>query len=175
MEILDMIDLILPLDLQHIIVETIKRQCYLYQKHEIKSQHLYYEPYSARRKKYSVTAAVLSGFAKDRFSKEGIHVDDLQYGLSNNELFQTEITTDTAIIQIYSNSAKPLINNIVKERCREYNGEGKNKRFVFVQFWADKNGNLGKIEAKLPDKNGQIREIKLLYKRPIIATRASAS
>ena len=168
-----MIDILLPSDLQQAIIETIKKQCFRYRQLEVYVSSIYYELYSNKREKYAVTAAVLSGFAPDRFEMDGIEVNDVTYGLSTNSLTQPELISDTAVIQFYSNGAKPYQNKIVLERCRKYNSSKESKQFLLVRFWVDKKGNLAKIEAQLPDANGVILTSKLLYKRPISALRAS--
>ena len=173
---MDMIDEVLPAEFQQMIVDTIKQQCYCYKQIVAQEKKLYYEPYSNRRSKYKVTAAVLSGFAPDRFMKDGIEVKDLCYGLRTNSLVQPELITDTAVLQLYSNTATPYKNNIVLERCQQYNGAAKeNRRFIIIRFWVDKIGNLKRIEAHYPDENGKILESKILYKRTIIALRASTA
>ena len=169
-----MIDTYLSISLQEIITDRIKQQCRRYRQLQTHASTVYYELYANRRGKYPVTAAVLSGFAPDRFAMNGITVTDLGYGLSANKLFQPELITDTAIIQFYSKSAKPYQNIIVQERCRQHNCSGPGqKKFLLVRFWVDKHGNLSKIEAQLPDADCVIRETKVLYKKPVIALRAS--
>ena len=168
-----MIDTLLPSNLQQAIIETIKKQCLRYRQLEVYASSIYYELYSNRREKYAVTAAVLSGFAPDRFEMDGIVVGNVTYGLSTNRLTQPELISDVAVIQFYSNGARPYQNKIVLERCRQYNVSKEAKQFLLIRFWVDKKGNLAKIEAQLPNAGGMIIESKLLYKRPIIAFRAS--
>lgn len=170
-----MIDILLSDVLQQAIVDRIKRQCLRYKQLEAYANSLYYEPYSNSREKHTVTAAVLSGFAPDRFEMDGIDVVDLNYGLATNRLTQPELISDMVIIQLYSNGANPCKNRIVLERCRQYNGSDRaGKQFLLIRFWVDKKGNLSKIEAHLPDVNGVIIETKLLYKNTIIAMHAIA-
>ena len=160
-----MIDSIVPVPLQEKIIEVIKECCYRYQVYSKQWKNLFYEPYTDRRGKYCVTAAVLSGFAPGFFSEKGVQVKDLKYGLSTNELTQPELSTDAAIIQIYSNGAKPLSNKIVKDRCRKYNNESTcGKRFVYISFNASKDGLLKAITINYPDANCQTVEIKEIYK-----------
>lgn len=160
-----MIDSIVPIPLQEKITEVIKERCYCYRVYLKQQSNLFYEPYTNRRGKYNVTAAVLSGFAPGIFSEEGVQVEDLKYGLSTNELTQPELSTDTAIIQIYSNGAKPLSNKIVKDRCKKYNDESTGgKRFVYISFNVSKKGDLKAISIKYPAANGQeINEEKEIY------------
>lgn len=160
-----MIDLIVPIPLQEKITEVIKECCRRYRVYLEQRDNLFYEPYTNRRGKYCVTAAVLSGFAPGNFLEEGVQVTDLKYGLSTNELTQPELSTDAAIIQIYSNGAKPLLNKIVKDRCRTYNNESIcGKRFVYISFNASKDGLLKAITINYPDANCQNVEIKEIYK-----------
>lgn len=160
-----MIDLIVPIPLQKKITEVIKERCRCYRVYLKQQGNLFYEPYTNRRGKYNVTAAVLSGFAPGIFSEQDVQVKDLKYGLSTNELTQPELSTDRAIIQIYSNGAKPLSNKIVKDRCRMYNNENTcGKRFVYISFNASKDGQLKAITINYPDANCQNVEIKEIYK-----------
>ena len=68
------------------IIEIIKNQCRRYQAWEEQSGTLFYEPYTKMRQKYSVTAAILSGFAPGKFQIEGITSADLNYGLNGDWL-----------------------------------------------------------------------------------------
>lgn len=161
-----MIDSILPSYFEEIIIDTIKRQCLRFREYEKQRQNLFYEPYSKTRKKYDLTAAVLSGFAPDRFKHKNVHVQDLQYGLHTNQLSQPELTTDTAIIQIYSDGAAPLKNKIVQERCAAYNRDSLNRpQFLIIRFAADKSGQLKKIEVIYPNEVCEIIERKTIYER----------
>lgn len=157
------IEHILPAYLQKVIIETIKRQCMRFREHTKQEQNLFYEPYSKTRRKYDLTAAVISGFAPDRFHHENIQVIDLSYGL-NEQLGQPELITDTAVMQIYSDGALPFNNKVVKERCTLYNNNhNRLPKFLIIRFFASKEGMLRKIEAVYPDKNCQIIERKTLY------------
>lgn len=165
-----MINNILSDNLEKVIIDTIKKQCFLYKQVERQTRNLYYEPYSKRRKKYDLTAAILSGFAPDRFKVEGVCVEDLQYGLDYNPLVQPELTTDTVIVQLYSNGAKPLKSKTVLDRCKAYNDSSKKtKRFIIILFSVNKNGDLRKIEAVYPNKNGEIIERKTLHKEDVLS------
>ena len=57
-----MISEILSETLESKIVQTIQSRCHQFAKAEKINSMLYYEPYTTYRKKYSLTAAVLSGF-----------------------------------------------------------------------------------------------------------------
>ena len=170
-----MIDSIISIDLQETIIAIIKQQCLRYRNFEKQVQSLFYEPYTQRRNKYPVTAMVLSGFAPNVFKKEGVEVVDLKYGLKTNPLFQPELITDTAVIQIYSNGANPLENNIVKDRCEKYNGSKNSlKHFVIIRFFVNKKGYLKKIEAIYPNEKCKVVETKQLYIQSVIEYRATA-
>lgn len=169
-----MIDNILPPDLEQVIVDTIKKQCLRYREYEKYGESLFYEPYTKIRKKHSLTAAVLSGFCPKWFKVDGVEVKDLKYG-RNNMLFQPELITKSAVIQIYSNGAKPLQNQLVQERCKTYNGsEHTGLRFLIIQFSVDKNGWLKEINAIYPDKSCNIAEKKILHTQPTLAAYVSA-
>ena len=121
-----MIDQILSNTLAKKIVETVQRQCSIFKKDEQMMRRNLYGPYTQRRQKYNLTAYVLSGFAPGRFIMNGVTVQDIQYSLPTAPLFQPELHTDTAIIQIYSNGAKLQDNKVVQERCKEHNGTQQN-------------------------------------------------
>lgn len=163
-----MIESIISSNLEKAIIDTIEQQCLRYREHVKREKSLFYAPYTKTRKKHALTAAVLSGFAPGRFCLKEVQTQDLSYGLQNNALVQPELYTETAVIQIYSNSATPLDNTVVQKRCKEYNGEAHSeKRFLLVIFTADKHGYLKKIDIKYPNENCQIVESKNIYTNEI--------
>lgn len=159
-----MIDQILSNTLAEKIVKTVRRQCCIFQKDEQMIRRNLYGPYTQRRQKYNLTAYVLSGFAPGRFIMNGVTVQDIQYSLPTAPLFQPELHTDTAIIQIYSNGAKLQDNKVVQERCKEHNGTQQNgPHFLLIRFSADKDGQLKRIEALYLNEDCVTMETKLLY------------
>lgn len=169
-------DTYIPIELQHHIVMVINKQCELYRKSEKETKKLYYEPYSKRREKYCTTAAVLSGFAPDRFRFEGVTVRDLQYGPKNNLLYQPELISNAAVIQVYSNGANPLKNKIVIERCEEYSANLEAlQRFFLIRFTVNKEGFLTKVAALLLNENCEIEETKVLFSNRIGFVQSIAS
>lgn len=161
-----MISEILSETLESKIVQTIQSRCHQFAKSEKINSMLYYEPYTTYRKKYSLTAAVLSGFSPSAFSVEGVKTEDLKYGLANN-LCLPELHSDSAIIQIYSDGAKPLNNAIVRNRCKEFNLVGSAKpQFLIIQFSASKDGILSAIHAMYPDENCNVVDEKVLFAAP---------
>ena len=165
-----MIDLILPPALEKKIVDTIQCQCRIFQKDEKVMKSHIYELYENRREKYILTAYVLSGFAPVKFNMEGVKITDLKYGLNTCPLYQPELYTDTAVIQIYSSGAKAQDTQLVKERCQQYNSDDQMRpHFLLIQFTADKEGYLEKIDAIYPTDKGQKCQIavaKTLYYQP---------
>lgn len=158
-----MISEILSETLESKIVQTIQSRCHQFAEAEKTNNKLYYEPYTTYRKKHSLTAAVLSGFSPFAFLVEGVKTEDLKYGLANN-LCLPELHTDSAIIQIYSDGAKPLNNTIVRNRCKEFNLAGSDKpHFLIIQFSASKNGTLSSIHAIYPDENCNVVDEKVLF------------
>ena len=163
-----MVSEILSETLEQKIVQTIQNRCHRFMAAEKINNGLYYEPYTMSRKKYNLTAAVLSGFSPSAFSVEGVKIEDLNYGLSSC-LCQPELHTDSAIIQIYSDGAKPLNNAIVRKRCREFNrADSANPHFLIIQFSASKNGILSAIRAIYPDENCNAVDEKVLFTAPKI-------
>ena len=152
-----MIKDILPAALEQKIVQTIQQRCRLF---------IEAEPYAVSRKKHNLTSVVLSGFAPTFFNMENVETKDLSYGAAN--LCQPELHTDSAIVQIYSDGAKPMKNAIVQERklnCKN----GEIPHFLIIQFVASKNGALSAIRALYPDENCKIIEEKTLYTAPEVS------
>ncbi len=163
-----MIKDILPAALEQKIVQTIQQRCRLFIEAEKNNRKLYYEPYAVSRKKHNLTSVVLSGFAPTFFNMENVETKDLSYGAAN--LCQPELHTDSAIVQIYSDGAKPMKNAIVQERCRKLNCKnGEIPHFLIIQFVASKNGALSAIRALYPDENCKIIEEKTLYTAPKVS------
>lgn len=160
-----MIEQILSKSLDETIVKTIQRQCKRFQKHEAEARSLYYDPYTKRRKSYGLSSAVLSGFAPDRFKMDGVTIQDIQYSLPTAPLFQPELHTDIAIIQIYSSGANFQNNKVVQERCKKHNGTQLNEpHFLIIRFSADREGQLKRIEVLYLNEDCITVETKLLYK-----------
>ncbi len=167
-----MIDNLLSQSQIDIIVATISSRCNAYRELEKRVQSFYYEPYTTVRRKENLTSAVLSGFAPGKFQTTDITPTDINYGL-NDKLCQPELHTDKAILQIYSDGAVPLNNQIVKARCEEYNGEElSSKRFLLVIFHASKEGVLNSVEVLYPNSKCAIIERKEVYTKPILVKKA---
>jgi len=147
------------------IVEIIKSQCRLFQEYEIERDSLFYKPYTHMRQKHSVTSAILSGFAPDRFQIEGIKVVDLNYGL-RDKLVQPELQCEMGLFHIYSNGSD-LKGAKILERCKELNKDIETAPvFFLIIVSADKSGVLQKIDIYLPDDHGRIIRQERIYETP---------
>lgn len=159
---ISVIEQILTNELRNRIVQQIQVQFFRFKQYQQEENRLYYAPYATVRRKHTLTAAVLSGFAPDRFIANGIEVTDVQYGL-NNTLGQPELHSVNAIIQIYSNGSD-LSANVIKERCQQYNqDETSRPQFLLIVFYSNSKQELTRIEAKYPNAAGNIIETKSLY------------
>lgn len=149
---------------QHEICSIIQTQCRRFQEKEREFRSLFYEPYISMRQKYLVTAVVLSGFTPHT-AITGFEISTIHYGL-HDKLAQPELKSERAILQIYSSSSK-LNARVFKERCATYNEDFSTLPvFISIVFHADEKGNLRKINAILPNKDGIQVEQFSLYTRP---------
>ena len=149
---------------QHEICSIIQMQCRRFQEMEREYRSLFYEPYISMRQKYSVTTAVLSGFTPHT-AITGFKISIIHYGL-HGKLAQPELKSERAILQIYSNGSN-LNARVFKERCATYNEDFSTLPvFIPVVFYADEKGNLRRINAILPNKDGIQVEQFSLYTRP---------
>ena len=167
-----MIDQLLTDQQEDKIIEIIKNQCRRYQAWEEQSGTLFYEPYTKMRQKYSVTAAILSGFAPGQFQIEGITSADLNYGL-NGGLAQPELSCESGIFHIYSDGSN-LKGKKIAERCKEMNSSINSPPVFFLLIvTVSEGGQLNRVEICLPDQNGEIVSRKSIYaKEKIISITA---
>ncbi len=159
---MSMIESLLTKTQQEQIIKTIQSQCLRYQSFERQAEALYYEPYTNIRKKYSVTSAVISGFAPGRCKIDEVTVSDLNYGLQG-KLSQPELYSANGVFHIYSDGSD-LKGKRIKELSERYNGDlSSTPVFFLIVFSADKEGQLNKIEIRLPDATAQKYQKKVIY------------
>lgn len=157
-----MLERLLTKEQQDSIVTIIKNQCERFALLEEQNQDLFYQPYTKSRKEHNRTSAVISGFAPDRLNLEGITVVDLNYGL-HNQMCQPELSCENGVFQIYSSGSK-LNGKKIYERCDQYNKNIKlSPLFFLIVFHVSENGNLTRVEMRLPDSNACIQETLILY------------
>lgn len=157
-----MIDEILNDELKAIIVQQIQIQFSKFKQYQQVQSQIFYEPYTAIRRKHNLTAAIISGFAPERFVKPGITVSDIYYGL-HNKMCQPELKTADVVMQIYSNGSD-LKGKIIKDRCQKYNcSNSARPKFLLIMFYSNPENDLIKIEAQYPDANGNVVETQELY------------
>ena len=165
-----MIEQLLDKDLSQVIVDRIKKQFAQHHQLSKAESNLYYRPYTQGRKTYDLTAAVLSGFAADRFSVPGINVVDVPYGLGHR-LGQPELQGRGLLIQIYSNGSD-LKGRVIEDRCTKYNKDFSTKPvFLLIVFHRNAKYELTRVEAYLPDQSGVIIEKKCLYTNVVPMTK----
>ena len=153
---MSMIESLLTKTQQEQIIKTIQSQCLRYQSFERQAEALYYEPYTNIRKKYSLTSAVISGFAPGRCKIDEVTVSDLNYGLQG-KLSQPELNN-------VMSKLKKLLGKRIKELCERFNGDlSSTPVFFLIVFSADKEGQLNKIEIRLPDATAQKYQKKVIY------------
>ena len=156
-----MIEDILDDELKEKIIQTIRTQCFRFNKLRQEEEELYYQPYMKARTQHTLTGAVLSGFAPENFRMPGITVIDLEYG--SNHLCQPEIQSDKAIIQIYNKSSK-LKAKVIEERCRQHNGDSAARpQFLLIVFDASEKSGLRTIEAQYLNADAELLESQKLY------------
>lgn len=156
-----MIENILDEELKKKIIQTIRTQCFRFSKHWQEEEGLYYQPYMKARTQHTLTGAVLSGFASKNFSMPGITVIDLEYG--QNHLYQPEIQSENAIIQIY-NKSSGLTAKTIKEHCCQYNRDSATRpQFLLIVFDASEKNGLRKIEAQYLNADAELLERQDLY------------
>lgn len=144
---------------------TIVNACIRYRAYDKQFGTLFYEPYTVMRKKNTVTTAVISAFSPEVCNISGFTSKDINYG-AHGKLSQPELTSDNAIIQIYSNGSD-LKGNPIKERSATYNQDLSGKPlFMIVVFSVDKDGMLSRIEIKIPDVSGIIIDTQTIYESP---------
>lgn len=154
-----------PLSVKQIdaIIDILLHQCSLIVQRENNDQKKYPELYDEdymRGRKHSYTASVLAGFQESTIIPDMV-VTKRQYGLFH---CQPELSSDTAVVQLYSDEAT-LKNDEIKKKCQEFNSTASGKRYLIMQFSLSKKGNLHKVD--IVDLDGDAKEIsrQTIYKQ----------
>lgn len=86
----------------------------------------------------------------------------IKYG---HGLWQPELHSDTAVIQLYNSGAgKILDSDEIRNKCKQYNYAGSQKKYGAIQFWTSQKGHLTKAELVGFDENGSELNRTSLYK-----------
>ena len=130
------------------IVRTMLDCCTAYREYDELARDLFYEPYAHRRKRQSLTLAMLSSFAPGRFNVEGIEVASIEYGIG---MMQPELRTGNAVLHIKSHTARSDTND-VKENCRRHNADlDEPPVFGQIVFTASAGGAVEQVQVVLYD------------------------
>lgn len=103
------------------IIDILKEQCLCIQKANALERDMFPNLYDAQYmsgRHHSNTAKVYAGFQEDTLIP-GMMIKKISYGVQK---WQPEISSDTAVIQLYNDSAgKELKSNEVRSKCALYN------------------------------------------------------
>ena len=108
---------------------------------------------------HSNTAKVYAGFQEDTLIP-GMMIKKISYGV---QMWQPEISSDIAVIQLYNDSAcKELKTNEVRSKCALYNQCGSQKRYGIIRFKLTNKGLLQWVKLiNLDDKAEVVHEEEL--------------
>ena len=97
------------------------------------------------------TGAVYAGFTETTEIPD-MKVQRVKYGRG---YWQPELHSDTAVIQLYNSGAgKVLESSEIRDKCRQFNYAGSQKKYGAVQFWTSKKGHLTRAELVEFDEKG---------------------
>lgn len=107
-------------DQKNAIIDILKEQCLCIQKSNAMERDMYPNLYDAQYmsgRHHSNTAKVYAGFQEDTLIP-GMMIKKISYGV---QMWQPEISSDTAVIQLYNDSAgKELKTNEVRREKNEF-------------------------------------------------------
>ena len=151
-------------DQKNAIVDILKKQSQCIQKAYAVEQdlfpNLYYAKYMSGRH-YSNTAKVYAGFQEDTLIP-GMSVKKINYGVQK---WQPEISSDTAVIQLYSDSASRKLKTYeVRSKCALYNQCGSQKRYGVIRFKLTNKGLLRWVKLIDLDEKAEIVHEEELYR-----------
>lgn len=119
-------------DQKNAIIDILKEQCLCIQKSNAMERDMFPNLYDAQYmsgRHHSNTAKVYAGFQEDTLIP-GMMIKKISYGV---QMWQPEISSDTAVIQLYNDSAgKELKTNEVRRKCALYNQCGSQKRYGII-------------------------------------------
>lgn len=145
------------------IVSILTKQCHRIedrnQKLNVEYPDLYDELYYTGRR-HSDTGAVYAGFTETTEIPD-MKVHRVKYG---HGLWQPELHSDTAVIQLYNSGAgKILDSDEIRNKCKQYNYVGSQKKYGAIQFRTSKKGHLAKAELIEFDEKGSEIKRTLIY------------
>ena len=143
------------------IIAILSNQCSLLTLRDAKNRKEYpelYDDFYIKGRRHSNTAAILAGFQENTFIP-GMRIQKKKYGRIH---WQPEITSDKAIIHIYSNEAG-LNTNEIKKKCAQYNIMGSTKEYCIIQFFASKKGRLNRVDFIRLDRYANIYSRSAVY------------
>ena len=151
-------------DQKNAIVDILKKQSQCIQKANAVEQDLFPNLYDAQYmsgRHHSNTAKVYAGFQEDTLIPR-MSVKKISYGVQK---WHPEISSDTAVIQLYSDSAgKELKTNEVKSKCALYNQRGSQKQYGIIRFKITDKGLLKWIKLIKLDEKAEVVHEEELYR-----------
>ena len=144
------------------IIRVLEHQCNLIEEKETRDERdfpeLYNEEYISGRT-HTRTAQIYAGF-HDGNEILDMSITKIKYG---KNLYQPQLESDIAIIQMYSSKASLDIDEI-KRKCSEYNTEESEKRYIALRFYTSKRGHLTQVQLVHFDKDARIISKTPIYK-----------
>lgn len=151
-------------DQKNAIIDILKEQCLCIQKSNAMERDMFPNLYDAQYmsgRHHSNTAKVYAGFQEDTLIP-GMMIKKVSYGV---QMWQPEISSDTAVIQLYNDSAgKELKTNEVRRKCALYNQCGSQKRYGIIQFKLTDKGLLQWVKLINLDEKAEIVHEDVLYR-----------
>ena len=147
-----------------VIVSILKKQCERIEERNQKLSDdfpdLFDELYYTGRG-HGDTGAVYAGFTEATEIPD-MKVYRVKYGRGYS---QPELHSDTAVIQLYNSGAGKVLDSIeIKDKCRQYNYAGSQKKYGAIQFWTSKKGHLTRAELVEFDEKGSEVKRTIIYK-----------
>ena len=146
------------------IIDILKEQCLCIQKANALERDMFPNLYDAQYmsgRHHSNTAKVYAGFQEDTLIP-GMMIKKISYGVQK---WQPEISSDTAVIQLYNDSAgKELKSNEVRSKCALYNQCGSQKRYGIIRFKLTDKGLLRWVKLIDLDEKAEIVHEEVLYR-----------
>ncbi len=143
------------------IIAILSNQCRLLALRDAKNKTDYpelYDDFYMKGRRHSNTAAVLAGFQENTVIP-GMRIQKKKYGRIH---WQPEITSDKAVLHIYSSEAG-LNTDEIKKNCAQYNIMGSTKEYCIIQFFAGKKGRLNRVDFIRLDRYAKIYSRSTVY------------
>lgn len=151
-------------DQKNAIIDILKEQCRCIQKANALERYMFPNLYDAQYmsgRHHSNTAKVYAGFQEDTLIP-GMVIKKVSYGVQK---WQPEISSDTAVIQLYNDSAgKELKTNEVRSKCALYNQCGSQKRYEIIRFKLTDKGLLQWVKLINLDEKAEVVHEEELYR-----------